>query len=82
MKQITGGGWGGGYKHCALLTIQSSYLISDFLWENGNTFVSTISNKRTSNKIIFVGEMHVKKFQKKSVSVKALDLNLSSVIFL
>ena len=81
MKQITEGGWGGGYKHCALLTIQSSYL-SDFLWENGNTFFSTISNKRTSNKIIFVGEMRVKKFQKKSVSVKAWDLNLSSVIFL
>ena len=81
MKQITEGGWGGGYKHYALLTIQSSYL-SDFLWENGNTFVSAISNKRTSNKIIFVGEMHVKKFQKKSVSVKAWDLNLSSVIFL
>lgn len=81
MKQITEGGWGGGYKHCALLIIQSSYL-SDFLWENGNTFVSTISNKRTSNKIIFVGEMQVKKYQKKSVSVKAWDLNLSSVIFL
>ena len=81
MKQITEGGWGGSYKHYALLTIQSSYL-SDFLWENGNTFVSTISNKRTSNKIIFVGEMHVKKFQKKSVSVKAWDFNLSSVIFL